>query len=1501
MPQKKETKVRLSQASRVPLTNINAPIFATFGYRDPRYYITFSIKHQKVLALIDTGSTRTYMNSTAANLIGPFDNITASMTAANGKTVPVDGSRVVNYKVKNINRQISTRCIKTLNYDCIFGIDALKDFGFIVDFEKGICNLPGGGSWQVNFPDTAGAFANVMDSISSVDCVGESRYFLDVTIKGQKVRALVDSGSTKTYLGPKFEKILENSIIPVSASVLLADNSIEPILGEVNLQLSLLRSRKSLPVRLVHSLGYDCILGIDFLTSFGLKIDFGENTWQLPDSRRSISFENLPDEVSEVRGDCAGLADLSEEQQKRVKNLLSRFVKKPKKKLSITKLATHFIELTDQTPVKINPRRTSPAMLKEMQSLVDKYLEEDVIEPCKSPYSSPPVLAKKSNGTYRMCIDYRKLNSITKKHAHPIPNIDSLLDKFTNARFISKIDMTSAFLQIPVDPAVRDFTAFSVPGRGQFRFKRMPFGLSNSPSTFQEMMDKLIQNLPPGADGHVFAYLDDVCVVSETFEEHLHWLKLLLKALSDAHLEINLEKSEFCCSQVKYLGYVVDSRGLHVDPEKTKAIDDYPPPRNLRQLRRFLGMVGWYSRFMADFSLDKVSLCDLLKKDVRWHWSPVHQQAFEKIKKDLVSAPVLIRPDFTKPFQLHCDASDYAIGAVLTQEIDGQQHPIVFVNRLLTSSERKFTTTEKECKAVLWAIEKLRPYLEGFPFTVYTDHSSLLWLQKLSNPSGRLARWAISLTAYDLKLVHRPGAYNQVPDALSRAFEGVVCAAKDLSVRDAWYLNQLQLIQKFPDRYPDWKIVDTKLFIHRPDPWVDPLLGDRDAWKLVVPLDLRNKVLSETHDLPTAGHFGVDKTHKLLSRHYYWPGMKVDCSRFVKSCPDCQRCKNTQRGPAGIMHVKSYQEPWSRVVADIQGPFPPTTNQFKYLLVAFDDFTKFVVAKPLRVADGKRIWEALQEKVFLVFGYPKILHTDNGTEFDNKLIRKHCSENNIEFSTIPPYHPQSNPTERANRVLKTMIRLFLKENHRKWDEHIHEFVYAINNVPHDSLSTGSGNYSPAFMNFGRNLIRPDSAFNKATATLSSDKKDPSFWSDRLNRLSAYQDLVKRALTSASKKQSKIYNKKRLDVEFKVGDLVMRKDHPLSKAANYFSASLAKKFSGPYKIESRISQNVYKLQLPQKSKENPKTHVRFLRLFIPQDSAATMSDEEGYVPPPRRGCWNCGENHDHRTCPVVPRKVYCFTCGWLGKTMARCPRSSCHKKYLNDVARRQGHVPSTTAAPSPSSVSSAIFTRRPARSASTSNAFLPEVISANTSTATTANSRIVTADLGIPIAITATSTSPAATSCNTQDSNTSIPAKAPELSNSPTKRFKLEVDVNSEPYKKYRKALLELMESQGHPVSSESHLHITLYQKLTTKDKVPGENSARLLEPSAAESSQSDLLDLPVVGDLIDFSAPVRVGPSEVIPRPQNDLLDLTHDVLDLTHDSDFDLELDDLEEELSKN
>ena len=673
--------------------------------------------------------------------------------------------------------------------------------------------------------------------------------------------------------------------------------------------------------------------------------------------------------------------------------------------------------------------------------------------------------------------------------------------------------MTSAFLQIPVDPASREYTAFSIGERGQFQFKRMPFGLTNSPSTFQEFMDQLIHSMPDGAREHVFAYLDDLCVVTETIEEHFKWLEIVLRTLYNAGLETNPDKSAFCVSEIKYLGYIVDSRGLRTDPEKVEAIVNFPSPKNTTQLRRVLGMIGWFARYLPDFANLKLPLCDLLKKNVAYEWGPAHEEAFQRIKESLCSAPILIRPDFSKPFELHTDASEYAIGAVLIQEFEKEKHPIIFINRLLTATERKYSVSEKECLAVLWSVEKLRHYLEGFSFTVFTDHHSLVWMQTLKNPSGRLTRWAMSLLAHDIKIEHRPGSENQVPDALSRAFENFVCAARDAPfTQDPWYLHQLEKVRRKPEKYPDWRIHLEKLHVHRPNSRIDPLTRDLNAWKFVVPKELRKQALEESHNCPTSGHVGTDKTYDLLSRRYYWQGMFMDCAKFVRYCLICQKNKIPPSGPQGLMDVREYERPWTTVSADCQGPFPTSSNNNNYLMVAQDIFTKYVVVKPIRSANGPAFWKALQEKVFLTFGYPKFLLVDNGTECDNNFMREQCAKNGITLNTVAPYHPQANPTERSNKTLKTMIRSFLKENHKKWDEYIQEFAFAMNNTVQDSTK-----FTPFFLNFGRNPDPPSVLAHEQLPVTRIKRTDPIDWADHVSRLEAYHEIY------SARQASRLYN------------------------------------------------------------------------------------------------------------------------------------------------------------------------------------------------------------------------------------------------------------------------------------------------------------------------------------------------------------------------------------------
>ncbi|KMQ83753.1 reverse ribonuclease integrase, partial [Lasius niger] len=465
---------------------------------------------------------------------------------------------------------------------------------------------------------------------------------------------------------------------------------------------------------------------------------------------------------------CCGLIELSWNEQEKLRDFLDAELGGIPNKPGVTRLTEHKIDVGTHAPIKQRYYPVSPKIQEAIYAEVDTMLGAGIIEPSNSEWSSPIVMIKKPNGTYRFCLDFRKLNAVSKKDAYPLPYMNAILDKLRSARYISTIDLSQAYFQIPLEEGCRELTAFTVPGKGLYHFKRMPYGLTGAPATFQRLLDRLIG---PEMDPHAFAYLDDIVVVTSTFEEHLQWLKRVLDRIRDAGLTINPEKSKFCRSQVKYLGFLVQQDGLSVDPEKTTSIVEYPAPRNIKQLRRFIGMASWYRRFIPQCATKLEPLTRLLKKNHSWEWGDNQKAAFESIKECITSPPILACPKFELPFVLQTDASSVGIGAVLTQETEGVEQVIAFASRALSEAERKYATTEQECLAVVWAIKKFRPYLEGYQFRVITDHSSLRWLHNLKNPTGRLARWALELLEYDYTIEHRKGALHHVPDALSRIYE----------------------------------------------------------------------------------------------------------------------------------------------------------------------------------------------------------------------------------------------------------------------------------------------------------------------------------------------------------------------------------------------------------------------------------------------------------------------------------------------------------------------------------------------------------------------------------------------------------------------------------------------------------------------------------------------------------------------------------------------------------
>ncbi|UYV77965.1 K02A2.6-like [Cordylochernes scorpioides] len=391
-----------------------------------------------------------------------------------------------------------------------------------------------------------------------------------------------------------------------------------------------------------------------------------------------------------------------------------------------TSTVKHKINTGDNSPIKQRPYRVAPSERRLIQDEVNKMIENHIVKPTDvSPWSSPVILVRKKDGTWRFCVDYRRLNKITrKKDVYPLPRIDDALDRLAGSSYFYTMDLRSGYWQIEVDEKDREKTAFIIPD-GLYEFQVMPFGLCNAPATFERVIDSVLGSLKWNM---CLCYLDDIVVYASTFEEHLRRLQLVLRCIQKAGLNLNHKKCLFGSRRIKILGHLVDANGIHPDPDKVEAVSKFPRPRNISELRSFLGLCSYYRRFIENFADKARSLHDLLKTEKQFYWDAAQEKAFEVLKTALISEPVLGHFDETADIHLHTDASGHGIGAVLLQIQGGKERPIAYASRSLTKAENNYSTTEKECLAVVWSIRKFRPYLFGRPFTVVTDHHSLCWL-----------------------------------------------------------------------------------------------------------------------------------------------------------------------------------------------------------------------------------------------------------------------------------------------------------------------------------------------------------------------------------------------------------------------------------------------------------------------------------------------------------------------------------------------------------------------------------------------------------------------------------------------------------------------------------------------------------------------------------------------------------------------------------------------------
>ncbi|XP_044757871.1 uncharacterized protein LOC123316026 [Coccinella septempunctata] len=649
--------------------------------------------------------------------------------------------------------------------------------------------------------------------------VGDERPYLKVDILGYEMLGLLDSGASRTFVGRKGWEILKKLQLKLNTEFTtdcrVANGQRAKSIGTVEVPVKLRDRVKIVEMLVVPDIPHTLILGYDFWVVMGIIPDLKHNEWHFaenPNDLCSMELNNLHD-------------SLNDEQRKRLEELVHEHRQTMGDGIGCTNMVEHKIETTSQ-PIRQRSYRVSPVLQKVIEDEVNVMLEQDVIEPSNSPWASPVVLVKKKNtDKYRFCVDFRILNSKTERDSYPLPLVSETLDKLRDAKYLSTVDVKSAYWQIPMEKSSKPLTAF-ICHKGLFQFKRMPFGLHNAAATWQRFIDTVLADLAP----FVFVYLDDIVIVTQTFEEHLRVLEEVLRRLKSAGVTISWDKCQFCRPEMKYLGYVIDQQGLRVDPDKVRVMLELKPPTSVKEVRRIIGSFSWYRRFIQDFSTIMTPITALTKKNKKFEWNSECDIAFKKVKELLVRAPILSCPDYTKEFLIATDASGYGIGAVLYQPHDQGDKVICYLSRSLSKQERLYTTSEREMLAVVWAIQKLRPYIEGVPFTVVTDHHCLKWLLNLKDPTGRLGRWSIKLQMYDFKVQHRSGREMALPDMLSRTMpvldEVKTGGGSEHKVEDKWYNRMVMKVERVPLKFLSWRIQDGRLYKYVKQDYPDLLVKE---------------------------------------------------------------------------------------------------------------------------------------------------------------------------------------------------------------------------------------------------------------------------------------------------------------------------------------------------------------------------------------------------------------------------------------------------------------------------------------------------------------------------------------------------------------------------------------------------------------------------------------------------------------------------------------------------